>query len=148
MAAVRHARERELDPINLTPLLDCILNLIFFFLLATTIKEETRVMEVQLPRTETGVTAPAPQKEIVVTIGRDGSMFFNNDAVTTAQLKARLAEAVQGPAEPLPVRIRSDRDARVQAFYDVVSIFRESGHPDFRFETKPVGVAPEENDKR
>jgi biopolymer transport protein ExbD len=135
-------RNTELDPINLTPLLDCILNLIFFFLLATTVKTSSQVMEVQLPQSGVGVTPIKVPKEIVVTIVSNGSIFYDNDAVTSAQLKARLAKAVKEPSGPVPIRIRSDRDARVQALYDVVSIFRESGHPNFQWETKPFGRAP------
>jgi len=134
-------RNQELEPINLTPLLDCILNLIFFFLLATTIKQDTRVMEVRLPDAGAATTVTKLPKEIVVTISANGSILYGDDVVTSAQLKTRLAEAVKEPGGPVPVRIRSDRDARVQVFYDVVSIFRESGHPNFQFETKS-GRAP------
>jgi len=142
MAVGGRARSLELDPINLTPLLDCILNLIFFFLLATTIKEASRVMEVQLPRTETGATTAEAQKVVTVTITREGSIFLDNDAVTTTQLKARLAQMVGQPGGPLPTRIRGDSDARLQVFYEVVSIFQQSGHPNFQFETKPARPAP------
>jgi biopolymer transport protein ExbD len=143
MAAGGRARNRELDPINLTPLLDCILNLIFFFLLATTIKENPRVMEVQLPPAGAAVTtAPQPKKEIVVTISKDGGIFYDNDAVTSGQLKTRLAQAAKEPGEPVPIRIRGDEDSRLKIFYQVVAIFRESGYPNFQLEAKPETRAP------
>ncbi len=46
-------RRRILAPgINLTPLLDAILNLTFFFLVATTIRNQTGALEVNLPSSE------------------------------------------------------------------------------------------------
>jgi len=142
MVGPGRTRNLELDPINLTPLLDCILNLIFFFLLATTIKEYTEVIEVQLPRADSGVARPEIQKEIVLSIARNGSIFFGEDAVTTAQLKARLATMAQEPDKAIPVRVRSDGDARVQTFYGVISICRESGYPTFQFEARPKERGP------
>jgi biopolymer transport protein ExbD len=135
-------RNQELDPINLTPLLDCILNLIFFFLLATTIKQNIQVVEVQLPQTSVSTTPPSVPKLIVVTIATDGRILLDKDVVTSAQLKTRLAEFVKQPGGSPPIRVRGDRDAHLQVFFDVLSVFRELGDIKFDFETKPPGRAP------
>jgi len=137
MTTGARSRNQELDPINLTPLLDCILNLIFFFLLATTIKENTRVMDVQLPQAGVSTQAPQVPKEMVVTIGFEGNIFLNEDAVTSAQLKTRLADV----STSLPIRIRTDKSARVQPFFDVMSICRETGHSALSCDVKPEGAA-------
>jgi len=134
-------RHQEVEPINLTPLLDCILNLIFFFLLATTIKENIQVMEVQLPQTGVSATVQTLPKEIVVTIGKDGSIFYDNDAITSGQLKTRLAEAAKA-SEPVPLRIRGDQDVRLQTLVDVLSVFQETGYPKFRLDTKLIAGGP------
>jgi len=134
--AVR-ARGLEIEPLNLTPLLDVLFNLIFFFLLATTLKEERSVMEVQLPQAGVHSEAPKAEREWVVTIGPEGSIFLNDDAVTSAQLKVRLSDATKMPGRPLPVRIRIDRATPGQALVDVMSICHESGHPNFGLEVKP-----------
>jgi len=94
------------------------------------------------PRTQPGTTAPQVKKEIVVTIANDGSIFYDNDAVTSGQMKARLADEMKQPGEKLPVRIRGDRHARVQTLREVISIFLEAGHLNFQLETNMREASP------
>ena len=55
--------------INLAPLLDVIFTLLFFFVVATSIREERRVVDVELPRTgrETARVTDAKALEVQVT---------------------------------------------------------------------------------
>mgnify|MGYP001025888579 CR=1 FL=1 len=122
-------RELEVDPINLTPLLDCILNLIFFFLLATTIKEEMRVITVEIPQAGVSVPKSEALRELVVTVGADGRIFFKDDFVTSAQLKTRVLEAYQQGGKPLPVLIRSDKTTPAQPLVDVMSVCKDTSAP-------------------
>ncbi len=142
MPADRRIRRSDLEPINLTPLLDCILNLIFFFLLATTIKERMNVLEVEIP--QSGVSSPAPEerRELEVTIAADGAIFLNDDRVTSAQLRTRLGDARTSDGQPLPVRIRSDKTAQAQVLVDVMSICLETSHPTFSLQVKPSAPLP------
>jgi biopolymer transport protein ExbD len=142
MAVSSRGRSLEVEPINLTPLLDCILNLIFFFLLATTIKETKQAIEVQIPQAEVGAQKPEGQKEIVITIGSGGQLFLNDDAVTSGQLRTRLSEMGKEPSPEVPVRIRGDREAHLQAFVDVVSVCLESGHPNYILDIKKTKQGP------
>jgi biopolymer transport protein ExbD len=142
MATASRPRGLEIEPLNLTPLLDVLFNLIFFFLLATTLKEQKRVMEVEIPRAGVHSEAPQSEREWVVTIGPEGGLFLNDDAVTSGQLKQRLSDAATMPGRPLPVRIRSDRVTQAQILVDVMSICHESGHPNFFLEVKPTTSPP------
>lgn len=142
MAARTRSRGLEVEPLNLTPLLDVLFNLIFFFVLATTLKEETQVMEVKLPKSAVHERSPAEKREWVVTVGRKGEIFLNEDAVTTEQLRIRLSAAARLMPEPLPVRIRCDRQTPVQVLVDVMSICHESGHPTFALEVKGEKKGP------
>jgi biopolymer transport protein ExbD len=142
MATVHRPRGLELEPLNLTPLLDVLFNLIFFFLIATQLKQEKRVMEVQIPRTGVHSQAVDSQREWVVTIGPTGSIFLNDDAVTSAQLKTRLTDAAKMPDTPLPVRIRGDQITPLQALVDVMTICYESGHPNVGVEVEPRAQGP------
>jgi biopolymer transport protein ExbD len=142
MALGTRPRTLELEPLNLTPLLDVLFNLIFFFLLATTLREETHLMEVQIPRGSAASEAAKPEEEMVVTIGPDGSIFLNDDQVTSAVLKTRLSELDRNATKPKPVRIRSDQATPAQALVDVMSICHESGHPNIGLEVKPPTRGP------
>jgi len=142
MASANRPRGLDAEPLNLTPLLDVLFNLIFFFLLATTLKQHTRVMEVQIPRSGVGSQQAQPRREWVITVGPKGTIFLNDDKLTSAQLKLRLSEAAKKPGRRLPVRIRSDRLTPAQALVDVMSICHESGFPDFGLEVKPEKGSP------
>jgi biopolymer transport protein ExbD len=134
MASAPRPRGLELEPLNLTPLLDVLFNLIFFFLLATQLREEKRVIEVQIPQAGVHTETQRPEREWVVTIGPEGSLFLNEDAVTSGQLQEQLAEAAKEPEKALPVRIRIDQATPGQAIVDVMEICHETGHPNFGLE--------------
>jgi biopolymer transport protein ExbD len=131
MAKRTQARGLELEPLNLTPLLDILFNLIFFFVLATTLKEETPAMIVHVPKSDAATSVPNEEREWVVTIAPDGSLFLNDDAVTSGELETRLTQAAKEPGDPRPVRIRSDKTAQAQYLVDVMEILLEAEHPDF-----------------
>ena len=142
MAVAKPPRGLEIEPLNLTPLLDVLFNLIFFFLFATQLKEEQRVMEVQIPKSGVHRQAPNPDEELLVTINQEGKILFGEDFVTTGELKQRLTEA-GGPADrPLPVRIRCDQGTPAQFLFDIMTVSYESGHPNCFWDVKPTDLAP------
>jgi len=121
-------REFDIEPLNLTPLLDCILNLIFFFLVATTLKTEWQSMKVDLPQAANMPIATEEKEYLRVAFAADGRILLNEDTVTSAQLRARLEEMAKTQPEPLPVRLFGDAKSDFQTFIDVMEILRETGH--------------------
>jgi biopolymer transport protein ExbD len=133
MAYISRGRELDTEPLNLTPLLDCILNLIFFFLLATQIKDEkTPTIEIQVPKSGIQAKAQMEKERIRVTISEQGALFYDNDAVTSAQLRSRLEESAKSNPDPLPVQIVGDRRSNLQAFVDVVEMCLDTGHSNYQ----------------
>jgi biopolymer transport protein ExbD len=114
--------------LNLTPLLDIIFNLIFFFVLATSIRDraQERQIEIRLPEARSGDSpTTAPQiPEIVVKA--DGSVFFNGEQVTDAELEEKLRAAVE-TQDLEEVLLASDGDATWQRIVTVNDICRRAG---------------------
>jgi len=99
-----------LEPgINLTPLLDAIFNLVFFFLLATTLRREEVEARVQLPPAESGLSRPAPMPEL--TVDAHETIYLNGVTIADEEkLEAELAQlASEGVRE---IAIRGDETVR------------------------------------
>ena len=91
---------------NVTPLVDVMLVLLIVFMVAAPMMMVG--VPVQLPRTSAArVAHTAPP--VVVTVGRDGRLFLGRDAVTEAELGAKLTSLRAQTANDAPVYVRGDR---------------------------------------
>ncbi len=98
------------DPleINLTPLIDCLLFLLIFFMLSTSFTRSGR-LHLTLPRAHDQSAAPAPSALLTVTVTREGHYAVNGQDVSAsdeASLQAALAAASGG---------RHDQDFLIEA---------------------------------
>jgi biopolymer transport protein ExbD len=81
------------EGINLTPLLDIIFNLVFFFLLATTMRQQKAVIEVNIPEASTGVEISAPESQvIIINITEENVIIVDGHVYTPAELSDYLIE--------------------------------------------------------
>jgi biopolymer transport protein ExbD len=136
MAVDTSRRGLELEPLNLTPLLDVLFNLIFFFLLATTLKEETPAVRVQVPETGIESTVPQEEDELTITVDAQGNYFLNENPVTSTTLRDRLTEDSMRPEGARRVKLRTDKATEAQYMFDAVEILTKTQHPDFYWETR------------
>jgi len=117
-------RRRVLTPgINLTPLLDAIFNLVFFFLLATTIRSEVYETKITLPQSTTA--EKAEEDPNTIRIESDGSIYLRGRLVSEEQLERKLVELYeQGTTE---VSIDGDQGASFGRVYSVLDICKRVG---------------------
>jgi biopolymer transport protein ExbD len=123
----RRRRQRAAPPeLNLTPLLDVIFNLIFFFVLGTTIKSRDFVVDMKLPTSATA--QPAPTEETIPRIGvkADGSLQLDGDNVTSSELSAALREFTQDRGVQRAILI-GDAGVTLQQLITVTDLCREAG---------------------
>ena len=110
----------EEPTLNLTPMIDVILVLIIFFMVATKFAEEERSVELQVPSISSrnaAMTAPEPK---IVNVHRNGHVSLGSQSVTLEELQQRLA-AARAQYKRLNVLIRGDRLAthgQMTAVYD------------------------------
>lgn len=115
----------DLEPeIGLVALIDCIFFLLMFFMVATTFKQNEdnqrkRSIPVDLPKAAATFRADeASSTGVVITVGRDGSIYVDGVASTQGQLHDRLRNLA---AHDTHAVVRIDGDRRAQ-FQDVVSV--------------------------
>ena len=111
--------------LNLTPLLDIIFNLIFFFVLATNIRERDRFLEITLPSSATAEARPIEKEIPRVTMTRDGTLFYKGERITPEGLQVELTKAAADGAEE--VILASDGQLAWQRIIDVTDICRQAG---------------------
>ncbi|MBX3729423.1 MAG: biopolymer transporter ExbD [Candidatus Sumerlaeia bacterium] len=114
--------------LNMTPLLDIIFNLLFFFLLATTIRDRSHYLEVTLPTSTTGEARVVEKHVPVVSLLADGRLMLDGQEASTEELLGRLRRMVQLD-EAKEVVVESDAGIPVQRFFDAADICRQAGIP-------------------
>lgn len=107
--------------LNMTPLVDVILNLLIFFMLGTRFAEEERQIDIQVPSVSQAQPLTAPPDDIIVNVFPDGHLVVNQETVSPAKLEKLLAGAQQRYADQ-SVLIRGDGKGTYQSIMDVLSI--------------------------
>ena len=126
--------DEVVSTINTTPLVDVMLVLLIIFLI--TIPVVVPTVKLQLPREENVPTQTKPEN-IVISISRDGEMFWDQALVPDTQrlLEKLKVEAVKKPQPE--VHIRGDMDARYEFVGKVVFACQRAGIIKVGFITEP-----------
>jgi biopolymer transport protein ExbD len=109
----------------LTPLLDVILNLIFFFILATTIQETKEFLDVQLPSSSEAAERAEVPKTLIITVTEENKVFLGEEEIEAE----RLHERIEGmKAEEIKeIIIRGDAKAYNQTMVKVLDECAKAG---------------------
>lgn len=96
--------------IDFVPMVDVLFNLLIFFLLATTIAQVEREVQVALPYAseESSLPISAALRELVVNVDASGDMVVNGRSINAEELRALVQELVAGNPEQ-KVTVRGDR---------------------------------------
>ncbi len=116
-------RRRIATGINLTSLLDAIFNLVFFFLLATTLRQEEGQARVQLPQSDTAETISLDRK--AVSLDAEGRIFYGDKPIQEAELELEMRRLAENGVKE--IMIRGDRDVGLGRVYSVMDLCRKSG---------------------
>ena len=122
-----------LTTFNFSSLTDIIFLLFLFFLLSSTFIVQPGI-KVKLPRSET--TEITSEKNITISITRDGSYYLNEERVTLSSLPALLQQKFVFGTEQVVV-IKADRDVTLQSAVDVMDISKNVGFERFSIATEP-----------
>ena len=132
----------DLPPLNLTPMIDVLLVLVIFFVVAARFTEEAQhqQFDVELP-TASPVQAMSRQPDpLVVSVGRSGRINFNNRDLTLEQLQAELRKAKEIYADQT-VLIRGDGEGQYQAVVDVMNACHQIQIKRFSLAFQPMETA-------
>ena len=120
--------------INVTPLVDVMLVLLVIFIITAPLL--THAVKVDLPKASSSANITKPDH---IQFGRrkDGSMFWNGEAVALASLSARFA--VEAKKNPQPeLHIRADRQSYYELVAQVMSVATKAGIVRIGFVTDPT----------
>ena len=107
---------------ELSPLIDCIFQLLIFFMLSSTFL--TPAIKLTLPSATAGTSQN--DLEIIITLNKAGDVYLNNTQVSLISLEAKLKEMLE-TAEHKSVTIRGDQDMSYATFLDALDIAKRSG---------------------
>ena len=118
--------------INVTPLVDVMLVLLIIFIITTPLL--THKVHVELPKANLNKKDQEDKRPnpITLAVKEDGSLFWNDEAITHDVLTSRLASvALQKPQPSL--NVRADRTTKMRTIDDITKIAQEQGLLDIGF---------------
>lgn len=111
---------------NLTPLLDVIFNLIFFFIVATTIRSEESFFDLSLPEVSEAQSRDVPLELPEIFVSEDGSVALDGESISLEDLTLRLQERVTSE-QIESVVLSADAKATVQNQTDAMAAIQKAG---------------------
>lgn len=131
--------EAKRGRVEIIPMIDVMLFLLVFFIIVALHTIPDAGAALQLP--DSAASERLDHPEVIVNVGRDGTMNVGGQAVTAAELTARL----RGLADPAKaqVTIAAAKDAPMQAFLRAMDACRAAGVSDIGIAAQPVGAVAE-----
>lgn len=120
--AVKINRGNALVALNLTALIDVVLLLLIYFMVASRLNEEERTMDIPLPSAANAMPMTAEPNEMVVNIDENGRFVVNDQEIKPADLDALIQRSVvDNPLRPAVI-IRADRRVPLQTPISVMDV--------------------------
>ena len=125
--------EKIMVALNMTPLIDCVLQLLIFFMLSSSFVLQSGI-HVDLPRAR----APWLQEEqnIVITITRTNDIFLNDEKMSIEQLPISLLEKI-ARSKDKAVLIKPDRRVETGKLIEVMGIAKSVNVESIGIMTEP-----------
>lgn len=112
--------------IDFVPMVDVLFNLLIFFLLATTIAQVEREMNIALPFANSAAPISHALREMIVNVDKEGRIFVSGRSVAPEELREMLKQAVAANPQQ-KVSVRGDRTAAYGSVVTVLDICKSGG---------------------
>ena len=125
--AVKINRGNALVALNLTAMIDVVLLLLIYFMVASRLNEEERTLDIPLPSAANAMPMTAEPSELVVNIDESGKFIVDDQVIKPADLGALVTRAVvDNPLRPAVI-IRADRRVPIQSPVSVMDVCIKCG---------------------
>ena len=121
---------KKYDSINVIPFIDVLLVLLTIVLMTSTFISKG-IIPISLP-TATNANNIKVNKEIIIIIKDDGTLFCNNDIQGLENIKNHI---LQFPKDT-PIHINSDKNAKFEIFVSVLDILKQYEYSNISIVTK------------
>ncbi|MBP6163009.1 MAG: TonB system transport protein ExbD [Aliarcobacter sp.] len=121
---------KKYDSINVIPFIDVLLVLLTIVLMTSTFISKG-IIPISLP-TATNANNIKVNKEIIIIIKDDGTLFCNNDIEGLENIKNHI---LQFPKDT-PIHINSDKNAKFEIFVSVLDILKQYEYSNISIVTK------------
>ena len=123
--------------LDFVPMVDVLFNLVIFFLLATTIKQAEREMQIALPQAAAAAPISTALREFIVNVDDQGRAFVLGREVGIEELKQTVQNLVaENPAQK--VTVRGDRNASYASIATVLDVCKSAGLQQPYLDTVPI----------
>jgi len=121
----------SLSEINVTPLVDVMLVLLVIFMVTAPILQTG--IDVELPETR-NVATQNPEQRIVLSISRDGFIYYGSESINFSTIGERLKKDATGPDQD--IYLRADKDVKWASIVSVIDAVRGAGYKKIQLVTK------------
>ena len=129
----RHSDEET--EINLIPMIDIMLILLIFFMVATTIKHSEKALPIELPHSAASIDIKSEPTLVVLGLDAAGNKYFGAERVTTDALHERLREVAQANPKQ-EIRVDADRKTPYENLVEVVELCQFEGLKNISLHTR------------
>ena len=126
--------DAPMSDINVTPMVDVMLVLLVIFILTAPLL--TSAIRLDLPQGEGAQSGQAPQS-VTLALNAQGALFFNDQPVTTADLRTRLQEAAKRNPDT-EVQLRADQAIAYGRVVEVMGLAQQAGLSRIGFVAQPA----------
>ena len=112
--------------LDFVPMVDTLFNLLIFFLLATTIRQVEREMNIALPHASANLPISVAMREITINVDKDGHAFVAGHAIEPEPLRDLVMQAAKSNPDQ-KVTVRGDRRTAYANIVNVLDICKSSG---------------------
>jgi len=122
---IRDRQAEHEEPVNLLPMIDTLVFLVMFFLVATQFRQTEREVGIQLPGLSSSQAISSLPRQLVINITEDGKTVVAGKACEPQELQSLLAGMARN--ETQEVLIRADERSLHRYFADVAALCRDAG---------------------
>ena len=126
----------------MTPMIDCVFQLLLFFMVASRFEEESKAsgegsLDANLPDAVAAMPMVMRPKEMIININAKGEFYVGGELHTEAQVAERLMRAGVNNPGSQPVVIRGDEGADWKYIARVMSLCNQATIRDYRVAVIP-----------
>jgi biopolymer transport protein ExbD len=123
--------------VDFVPMVDVLFNLLIFFLIATSMAQHEREMQIALPTAAASGPISAALRDIVVNIDAQGRTIIDGREIDAAALASLIESAVRVNPEQ-KVSVRGDRRVAYEHVARVLDVCKGAGVSEPFLETVPI----------